>query len=148
MQVFLLENIPGIGKKNEKIKVSAGYARNFLFPSKLAIEVNEINKNIIEKAELFIQKTKEIIVKKTSVLFDKINGLKITFKSKSHDDGKLYGSIGIIEIIEELKKNGIVLKKNNIILEKPIKKIGSFDVTVELSNQLRPIILVKVVKEK
>lgn len=147
MKVYLLNAVQGIGKKSDLVVVSDGYARNYLFPHKLAIEVNASNEQeILNKKKVELMQ-KEVENKKTSVLYNKLNGLKIVFKEKSHDDGKLYGSVGETEIVEVLKNQGFSLSKNQILLDKHLKKIGTYPVEIHLSTLLKPTITIKIVSE-
>ena len=147
MNVFLLKNIVGVGLKNEIVKVSSGYARNFLFPQKAALEVNKKNSGEFAKSEKKIAHRKDVIESKTSMLAGSIQTTKLTIKCKTHDNGKLYASVTPQKIVAGLSKQGISIAKNQVIFNKSIKAVGEFDVTIKLSSKLLPTIKLKVISE-
>src|ERR1700750_1756446 len=98
MKVFLLKDVEKVGLSGEIIKVSEGYAANFLIPRKLAIEVTERNAVALQNRIKVVEKREEIIQSKTSMLAERIKSLKLSIKRKAHDDVKLYGSISQLEI--------------------------------------------------
>jgi large subunit ribosomal protein L9 len=147
MKVFLLQDIPGVGVKNEIITTKEGYARNFLIPKKLAIEVTKQNEELLKNKVKTLQDRKKVIATKTSILAEKIESTSITIKRKMHNEGKLYGSISESEIVDELEKNGINISKNQVIINKSIKSKGNYEITIKLTSTLKPILKVKVVSE-
>lgn len=137
MKVVLLKDVPGKGKKDEIVSVSDGYARNFLFPRKLAAEadakvLNDIKNKEAAKArrvELEKQAARETAQKLQSVL------VKITIQSGA--DGKLYGSVGTKDIAEALAaQHGIEIDKRKIVLDSPIKAYGTYTVDVKLYPEI------------
>lgn len=139
MRVFLTKDVEKIGFAGEIVKVKEGFATNFLIPKKLGIIVTPENEAGLQKKIKSIENRKEAIKTKTSMLAEKIKSLKLTLKTKIHDSDKLYGSISASDVIDLLAKEGISVSKNQIIFEKSIKTLGTFDVTVKLSNQLQPL---------
>ena len=137
MKVVLLKDVPGKGKKDEIVSVSDGYARNFLFPRKLAAEadakvLNDIKNKEAAKArriELEKQAARETAEKLQSVL------VKITIQSGA--DGKLYGSVGTKDIAEALQaQHGIEIDKRKIVLDSAIKAYGTYTVDVKLYPEI------------
>jgi large subunit ribosomal protein L9 len=137
MKVVLLKDVPGKGKKDEIVSVSDGYARNFLFPRKLAAEadakvLNDIKNKEAAKArriELEKQAARETAEKLQSVL------VKITIQSGA--DGKLYGSVGTRDIAEALAaQHGIEIDKRKIVLDSAIKAYGTYTVDVKLYPEI------------
>lgn len=148
MKVFLLKDIEKVGFAGEIVKASEGFARNYLIPKKLALEVNEKNeKSFLGKIKL-IEKREEAIATQTSMLAEKVKSTEITIKRKVHDDNKLYGSITSVEIAELLASKGINVSKNQVELDKSIKSLGVYDITIKLSSKLKPSFKLKIVKEK
>jgi large subunit ribosomal protein L9 len=148
MKVFFIKTIDGIGLSGEVKVVSDGYARNFLIPTGKVIEITNLTEEDIKNR--FNQSKEKIIKveKKRSALSDSIEELKMIMAVKVHDDGRLYGSIGAQDIVDELFKNGINISKNQVVLEKPIKKIGTYNVTIKLSSSLKPELKIKITAEK
>jgi large subunit ribosomal protein L9 len=141
MKVLFVKTVSGIGNSGEVKEVADGYAKNFLFPNKYAFIYDEHMANVIK-----LKKEKELRVeKKTSKLFEKIEDLVLIIKVAVHD-GIMYGSVHSQEIIDALLKNHeISLSKSQILLEKPIKKLGTYFITIKLSNTLKPVLKIKLI---
>jgi large subunit ribosomal protein L9 len=148
VKVFLKNDIPRIGMAGEIITVEDGYARNYLIPRGFGIEVTTANEKFYAVRERHLEKRKEIVESKTSMLAERIKSIKLILKKKVHDDGKLYGSISPSEIVDELAKVGVNIAKNQVIFDKSIKSEGTFDVTIKLTSRLQPHIKVAVVPVK
>jgi len=138
MKVFLLKDIEKIGFANEVIKVKDGYAKNYLLPHGLAVEVVPGNEKLCQKKTLEVEGRKKALASKTSMLAEKIGKLKITLKRKMHDDGKLYGAVNPSEVVDLLVQEGVKVAKNQIIFDKSIKDRGTYEVVIKLSNLLKP----------
>ncbi len=143
MKVYLLSDIERVGMQGEMVKVEEGFARNYLIPKKLAVEITAQNEAFYKNKERIIEKRKEVIETKTSMLAERIKTIKVTIKRKMHDDGKLYGSVSNQEIAEAIaQQEKITVAKNQIVIDKAIKAKGTYDVTVRLSSRLQPQIKV------
>jgi large subunit ribosomal protein L9 len=147
MKVYLLKDIENVGMKGEIIKVTEGYAQNFLFPRKLAFLVTSENEAFYAQRAKTLENRKEVISSKTSMLAQKMNGMKLTLKRKMHDDGKLYAAVNPSEIADLLSLEGFAVGKSQIKIHKSIKEKGNFDVVVKLTSQLQPTIQIKIVSE-
>jgi large subunit ribosomal protein L9 len=147
MKVFLRKDIPQVGMAGTMVKVTDGYARNFLFPQGLAIEVTEDNVASFSKRAQTITVRKETIATKTSLLAEKIKGTKVVLKRKMHDDGKLYGAVSAHEIVDLLAQKGIAVSKSQIIFDKSIKAKGSHIITIKLTSKLQAPVTVEVISE-
>lgn len=136
MKVILLQNVKGLGLKGDVKEASDGYARNFLFPKKLAIVATEKAVVTITK-----QKQKDILneekdLTKTKKLAKRLNGEKIMIKAKANEHGKLYAGIGALEIAEKLLEKNLKVDKSQIEMT-PIKEVGEFDVLIKLNHDLK-----------
>jgi large subunit ribosomal protein L9 len=138
MKVFLTKDIENVGLEGEIVKVSDGFAANFIFPRKLGIEVTPANEASFNKRKRVIEHRQAVIASKTSMLAEKIRGIKLTIKRKLHDNDKLYGSISANEIADLLSEHGVSVAKNQIEFGKSIKAKGTYEVTVKLSSTLQP----------
>lgn len=147
MKVYLLKNVERIGMAGEIIKVSDGYAQNYLIPHKLAVEITKQNEAAYANKQKQVENRKEVIATQTSMLAEKINAISVTIKRKVHDDGKLYGSVSASEIVDALSAKGVSVAKNQVELPKGIKSKGTYEVTIHLSSRLQPKIQLKVVPE-
>ncbi len=137
MNVFLLKDIVQVGLKNEIIKVSDGYAANFLFPKKLAVEVTPANEKLYAAKARTVQNRAAIIESTSSVVGDQIAHLNLKLKKKMDGD-KLYAAIGQNEIVDLLKEHNISISKSQVIFDKAIKTKGNFEVTIKLSSKIQP----------
>ncbi len=148
MKVILLENIKGVGKKDEIINASDGYARNFLFPKKLAVEANNENMNKLKAKKQSEQYKKDVEKDQAQKIAKKLEDIILTIKVKAGDNGKIFGGVTAKEIAEELKKqNQIDIDKKKINLSENIKNLGSFNVNVKLYEGVSGSLKVKVVSE-
>ena len=133
MKVVLNENVKGLGKKLDIVNVSEGYARNFLFPKKLATPAD--NKSVSEATtkKSAIQFKKDTDRENAQELKTKIEEIIVDFKVKTADNGKLFGSVTSKEISDELKKtSGIDVDKKKITLDDSIKTAGVYTAKVKL----------------
>lgn len=147
MEVYLLENVENVGVKGHIVKVTDGYALNFLIPKKLAVQVTDKNKAGLSFRIKTEEVKSEVLKSKTALLAEDIKSLHVTMKKKVHDDGKLYGSISTDEIVDALKTKNMTINKKQIEFEKSIKTIGEHKVTVRLSTKLKPQFTLKIVAE-
>ncbi len=133
MKVVLNENVKGLGKKLDIVNVSEGYARNFLFPKKLATPAD--NKSVSEATtkKSAIQFKKDTDRENAQEIKAKIEEIIVDFKVKTADNGKLFGSVTSKEISDELKKtSGIDVDKKKITLDDSIKTTGVYTAKVKL----------------
>ena len=136
MKVVLLQDVKAQGKKDDIVEVSEGYARNFLFPKKLAIPadakaINDIkNKKSSEahKVELERQAAKE--------LAEKLNQAIVKIKAEAGSDGRFYGAVTSKDIAEALKKLGFEVDKRKIVLDAPIKAFGTYKIDIKLYQEI------------
>lgn len=136
MKVVLLADVKGQGKKNQVVEVSDGYARNFLFPRKLAVEANAAVLNNIKGQEAAKQHKVEVETAEAKALAAKLDAMLIKIPASSGADGRLYGSVTAKDIAEHLEKEGIVIDKRKIVLSDPIRAYGQYDVEVKLYTEI------------
>ncbi len=145
MKVVLLANVQGRGKKGELVNVSDGYARNFLFPRKLAKEANAQAMSELKNAEQARLHKIEVEKATAQEAADKINGKTLKLSAKAGQGGRLFGSITAKEISEELKKSyGLQVDKRKIELSSDIKSFGTFECEVKLYTGISAKIFVMV----
>ena len=137
MKVVLLQDVKGKGKKDEIVNVSDGYARNFLFPRKLAAEADAKILNDIKNKEA--AKARRIDLEKQAAreTAEKLQSLLVKIAIQSGADGKLYGSVGTKDIAEALAaQHGVEIDKRKIVLDSPIKAYGTYTVDVKLYPEI------------
>ena len=124
MKVILTTTIKKLGKIGDKVSVKPGYARNFLFPNKMALRDNKRNSEYYEKIKDEIQRNEELKKQNSKELVENIKKIKITFSKEADDKDQLYGSISKKEIIDFLSTNNIKIKSDDLIIRNQIKTIG------------------------
>lgn len=133
MKVILLDNIKGVGKKDEVINASDGYARNFLFPKKLAVEANSENMSKLKAKQDANEYKKSQEKEEAQKQAEKLKGILLKIAVKSGENGRIFGSITSKEIADSLKEQyKIEVDKKKIDLKEPIKTLGSFTVSIKL----------------
>lgn len=144
MEVLLLKDVETIGLAGQVVKVSEGYARNFLFPRKLAKVAGENEvvsfRQKIERESLDAATLKSRI----AMLAHQIANMHITIKEKINDQGKLYGAVGADEVVGLLKEKGIQINRKQVEFSKAIRSVGEYSVTIKLSAKLKPAFSLKV----
>ena len=148
MKVILLQDVKGTGKKNQLVNVSDGYARNFLFTKKLAVEATTDNLQKLKEYNVSQDLKKQKEIENAKDLAKKIEEIRISVKVKAGDTGKIFGGITSANIADELKKQyNINVDKKKIILEEPIKILGIYTVNIKLYEGINAKLKVNVEKE-
>ena len=133
MKVILLQDIRGQGKKGEMINVSDGYARNFLFPRKLAQEATADNVNTMRMNDKAKQEKEQRAREEAAALSAKLRDMTLTVYAKGGGAGRLFGSVTSQEISDALKtQEGIELDKRKIVIDDAIKTAGQYTVKAKL----------------
>ena len=133
MKVILCADVKGQGKKDQMVEVSDGYARNFLFPKKLAIPADSKAINDVKNKEAAKQHKVDVEIADAKAIAKKLESIVVVFEYAAGPDKKLYGSVTAKDISEELKKkHGIDIDKRRITLAEPIKSFGDFKADVKL----------------
>ncbi len=147
MQVILLQDVKGQGKKGEVIDVNEGYARNFLVKKGLAevATANKLNEIKQRKASESFHRAEEL--KAMQALSKELKGKTVTLKIKTGQNGKLFGSITAQNVADALSEVGYGIDKKKIVIPQPIKSLGNFDVELKLYEGVATKIIVNVVAE-
>ena len=133
MKVILTQDVKGQGKKDQVVDVSDGYARNFLFPKKLAVPADNTALNIVKNKESSKQHKLDVEKQNALDIAKKLESITVKFEYAAGPDKKLYGSVTSKDIAEALKKNhGIDIDKRKITLKENIKSFGNFTADVKL----------------
>lgn len=149
MRVILCADVKGQGKKDQIVEVSDGYARNFLFPKKLAIPADSKAINDVKNKEAAKQHKVDVEIQNAKDLAKKLESIVVVFEYAAGPDKKLYGSVTAKDIAEELKKkHGIDIDKRKITLAEPIKSFGEFKADVKLYSDVSGKINVLVTSKK
>ena len=147
MELILRDDVDKLGRRGEIVKVKDGFARNFLLPRGLGMEVNAANKAMIEKEK----KAHEARLAKEKAEFEslaaRIGGLRFVAPRKVGENDVLYGSVTSGDIAEFLRAKGIEVDKRKVLLDEPIKHLGEHEVKVKLHPEVLASVKLLVTKE-
>lgn len=134
MEVILTRDVEKLGKRGDVVNVSAGYARNFLFPKKLAEEATPKNIKKWEKEKEIIELKEEEMRAELQAKAEKIRNLALEIEAKAGEGGRLFGSVTAGDIAEAIKEiTGEEIDRKKIQLEEPIKSLGTFPLKIKFS---------------
>ena len=149
MNVILLENIKNLGKIGDVVDVKRGYGRNLLIKYGKALRASKENIDLVNKKKAELNEKNVELKREAKKLHDTINNALYSFSKRAKDNDELYGSIKPLELTKAIKEfNKIEIKPSQIDLSKEIKKIGSYEATVNLHAEIQAKIRIKVVKEE
>jgi len=137
MEIILLERIEKLGTIGDVVNVKDGYARNYLLPNKKALRANESNRKVFEANRERLETENAARRDEAAKSGEKVDGAEVVLIRASSNSGQLYGSVSVRDIADALKAQGHEIGKSQIILERPIKTIGLFDVKVALHPEVR-----------
>jgi large subunit ribosomal protein L9 len=146
MDIILLERVEKLGSIGDVVSVKDGYARNFLLPNKKALRANEANKKVFEANRARIEADNATRRDEAAKHGEKVDGTSVVLIRASSNSGQLYGSVSVRDIVDALNADGADLTKSMIILERPIKTIGVFDVRVALHPEVSVNVKVNVAR--
>ncbi|WP_125154206.1 50S ribosomal protein L9 [Clostridium rectalis] len=144
MKVILLKDVKNVGKKGDVVNASDGYARNFLFPRKLAIEATDSNMHVLNNKKEAERREKLAEIEEAQKVANNLKGKCVKIKVKSGENGRLFGSITGKDISDEIKRNFKVnIDKKKIVME-AIRQLGTYEVEVkvypEISTKIKVIV--------
>ncbi len=146
MKVILLDNIKGVGKKDQIINAADGYAKNFLFPKNLAIEASKENLAKLQAKQNAVQFKKNIEKEEAEKTAEKLKTIELQIKVKAGENGKIFGGVTAKEISENLKTQcNIEVDKKKIMLEETIKNLGTQNVEIKLYEGVIGTVKVKTI---
>jgi large subunit ribosomal protein L9 len=136
MQIILLERIEKLGTIGDEVNVKDGYARNFLLPNKKALRANEANRKVFEANRARIEAENAARRDDAQAEAGNVEGKEVVLIRAASNAGQLYGSVSVRDITDGLVAQGCKVNKAMIVLERPIKTIGVFDVRVSLHPEV------------
>lgn len=136
MKVILQKDVKDVGKVGELVSVAAGFARNFLFPRKLAQEATETRQSEWEHLNRVAETKKKKAVVERQAMLAKINGTSLNFKVSAGETDKLFGSITTNEISRELQNKGFSVDRRDIFLDEQIKVLGNHKAVIRMGEGL------------
>ncbi|HLE12096.1 MAG: 50S ribosomal protein L9 [Bdellovibrionales bacterium RIFOXYD12_FULL_39_22] len=147
MKVILTERVPKLGNVGEIVKVSAGHARNFLIPNRMAVIADAATEKQLVNSKKGL--SKKISEQKNVALETKkkLEGITIEMFKKVGGSGKLFGTVTNVELSTELAQRGVDVERRLIVIEKPIKSLGQFEVKAKLFAEVEATFKVKVMMD-
>jgi large subunit ribosomal protein L9 len=136
MKVILIEKVKALGTIGEIVNVSAGFARNFLFPKKMAILADEKNSNVLKDKQKALAKKISAEKAEAEALKKKLEGLTVELIKKVGANGRLFGAVTTAEIAKELEQKGIQIERRLLAVDGSIKSLGTYDVKAKLFNDV------------
>ncbi len=145
MKVILQQDIRGKGKRGQMIEVSDGYARNYMLPRKLAVEATADNVNTMRMNDKAQQEKRQREREEAAAISARMKAMTVTVYAKGGGAGRLFGSVTTQEIADALQKeHGIALDKRKIVLDEPIKTVGTYTVKCKLGYEINAELKVKI----
>lgn len=146
MEVILLERVEKLGKIGDVVTVKNGFARNYLLPRKKALRSNAANLKVFETQKAQIIANNDARRAEAETDAKGVEGKSVTLIRQASNTGQLYGSVAVRDIAEALVADGAKVAKQNIVLDRPIKAIGIYDVKVSLHAEVTVMVKVNVAR--
>lgn len=149
MEVILLQDVKGVGKKNQTVSVNDGYANNFLFPRKLAVKVSKTSVQILANQQENARIAEENARKNAIELAEQLKNMEVSFKMKVGKEGKAFGSISLKQVEEAFKnKHNVNIDKRKFIDKGPLDMLGYYNLKIELHKGVIGVVKVHLEEEK
>lgn len=148
MKVILKQDVKGLGRKDDLVNVSDGYARNFLFPRGLAVEANESNLNIVKTRKEAEKSKKDRELAQARKLAEELRNVEVVIRAKTGENGKLFGSITSKDISDKLKEDfRLDIDRKKIVMPDAIKSTGAYELDVKLYPEVSGRLKVRIESE-
>ncbi len=147
MEIILREEVEKLGRRGQVVKVADGYARNFLFPQRLAVAATEANKKIVEQERQAGLRREAKEAADAAELGKMLQAVTVSIAQKAGENDQLFGSVTAKDIAEALEKQGYQIDRRKIQLPEPIKTLGEHKVPLRLHREVTVEITVNVVRE-
>ena len=146
MEVILRQAVESLGKPGDVVKVSNGYARNYLLPHGVAFEATPGNLKRIQQEKDRLEAAENERREAAQALATKLEQVQLTFSARVGDEGKLFGSVTSADVAQQLESQGFHIEKRQIDLHEPIKALGVYRIPIRLHADVKPEIRVWVIK--
>ncbi len=144
MKIILTKDIKALGEAGKLVKVKPGYARNYLLPNGFAILANQKNLSKIEEIKKQAAEDKLVLHGKYQEIINKIENIELNFVRKADENNHLFGSVSENDIVESLAEKGIEIHKADVVIEKHLKEVGTFDVKISFTAELTTAVKVNI----
>jgi large subunit ribosomal protein L9 len=132
MEIILMEDVPSVGKMGDTVRVSDGYARNYLLPRKKAVIATATGLQSLEREKHLSQHKEEKSEQEAQKLAQKLAEISCTVAKPAGEGGKLFGAVTSADIEKALREQGVAVDRKKIVLEEPIKNVGAYTVSLKL----------------
>jgi large subunit ribosomal protein L9 len=147
MEVILREDVEKLGHRGQVVKVTPGYARNYLLPRRIAVAANDSNRKIVEQEREAYLRREAKVQNDAQDLGKMLSGVELTISQKAGENEQLFGSVTVADLAAALEKQGYNIDRKKIQLAEPIKTLGEFKVAVKLHKEVTVEVPVHVVRE-
>jgi large subunit ribosomal protein L9 len=146
MQVILLDKVKNLGNLGDIVEVKAGYGRNYLIPEKKAVFATEENRTVFEKQRAEFEKKAKQAFAKAEQRASALNDVTLSIEVEATEEGKLYGSIGVSEIIEALAARSLEVDKREVMMpDGPLQSLGEYSLALQLHSEVTANLQIEVV---
>ena len=147
MQLLLRQDVQSLGKRGEVVDVAEGFGRNYLVPRGMAVAVNPANVRQLEDERKRLEAAETKRLASLAQVVEALGKVSITIQAKANEENKLFGSVGPAEIVAALKEENFQVDPSMVLLDKPVKELGVFEVKIQLAPEISSVIKVWVVGE-
>jgi large subunit ribosomal protein L9 len=148
MDVILREDVVNLGAMGDVVKVRPGYGRNFLLPRGMAVVANKNNLRELEHQKRLVEDKRAREKKAAKSVADRIDGLVVEIKVHAGDEDRLYGSVTNMDIEKLLSDQGFAVDRRRIELAEPIKRLGTYRISITVAHDVRATITLKVMQQE
>lgn len=147
VQLILRDDVPNLGKIGDVVRVKPGYARNYLLPRGLAVEASPKNLRVLEHQKRVIAAKADREHKSAEASAKRLDGLQITVRARAGEEGRLFGSVTNMDVERLLADKGFQVERRRIVLDDPIKQLGTYPITVQVGRAVRATVQLTVEAE-
>jgi len=137
VQLILRDDVPNLGKIGDVVRVKPGYARNYLLPRGLAVEASPKNLRVLEHQKRVITAKADREHKSAEASAKRLEGLQLTVRARAGEEGRLFGSVTNMDVERLLADKGFQVERRRIVLDEPIKQVGTYPITVQVGRAVR-----------
>jgi large subunit ribosomal protein L9 len=147
VQLILRDDVPNLGRIGDVVRVKPGYARNYLLPRGLAVEANPKNLRVLEHQKRVIAAKADREHKSAEASAKRLEGLQLTVRARAGEEGRLFGSVTNMDLERLLADRGFTVERRRILLDEPIKQLGTYPITVQVGRAVRATVQLTVEPE-
>jgi len=146
MDIILLKDYDGLGESGDVVAVKPGFARNKLIPEGIALRASKRNLAIAEERKMVTKNRQKREEASNEAILKKLSKTEITIEAQVGDEDKMFGSVTVLDIHKSLEEKGVIVDRNTILLDEPIKALGIYHVPVRVAPELTGDIKIYVIK--